>query len=232
MRFLCVGLSLDLHSQAQQLRATVYPENASHKKLLWTSSDPEVATVDGDGVVTPVSNGNAVITAHSTDGSGISASCDVSVTQIFVESIELDPTEFIAIPGHLFEIDAYIYPENALNKMLKWSSSNEAVAVVECIPYLSEDVKNIGKSGLVSVLSKGDCIITAETIDGSGIKAECVIKAESGIADIYADGAPVDVYNTTGVLLKKSCGVDAFKQLPAGVYIVRSGNVVRKVMIP
>lgn len=224
--------SLDLHSHAQQLRATVYPENASHKKLLWTSSDPEVATVDGDGVVTPVSNGNAVITAHSTDGSGISASCDVSVTQIFVESIELDPTEFIAIPGHLFEIDAYIYPENALNKMLKWSSSNEAVAVVECIPYLSEDVKNIGKSGLVSVLSKGDCIITAETIDGSGIKAECVIKAESGIADIYADGAPVDVYNTTGVLLKKSCGVDAFKQLPAGVYIVRSGNVVRKVMIP
>ena len=62
-----------------QLNATVYPDNATDKSLTWTSSNESVATVDVDGIVTAVGDGNAIITATANDGSNRSASCTVIV---------------------------------------------------------------------------------------------------------------------------------------------------------
>ncbi|MBQ8946494.1 MAG: carbohydrate-binding domain-containing protein [Lachnospiraceae bacterium] len=62
------------------LNATVSPSYASDPTLTWTSSDENVATVT-DGTVTAVGKGNATITAAATDGSNISASCIVYVTE-------------------------------------------------------------------------------------------------------------------------------------------------------
>ena len=77
-------LSLDVTSQELSvgesftLTATVLPDNATDKTLTWTSSDPSVASVNG-GVVTAVAPGTAVITATTTDGSNLSATCTVTV---------------------------------------------------------------------------------------------------------------------------------------------------------
>lgn len=62
------------------LSASVAPENATNKTLIWSSSAPEIATVDQNGVVSGVAIGNTTITAVSTDGSNISAACEVSVS--------------------------------------------------------------------------------------------------------------------------------------------------------
>ncbi len=64
-----------------QLTATVKPDDAENKKLKWTSDNESVATVDSNGLVTAVGEGKATITASSTDGSNISASCVISVTK-------------------------------------------------------------------------------------------------------------------------------------------------------
>ena len=61
------------------LQATVLPLSASNKRLTWTSSNIDVATVE-EGVVTALSEGTATITATSTDGSNITATCQVTVT--------------------------------------------------------------------------------------------------------------------------------------------------------
>ncbi|MDO5444998.1 MAG: Ig-like domain-containing protein, partial [Eubacteriales bacterium] len=61
------------------LSATVSPENASIKDLTWSSSNNSVATVDSNGVVTPVSTGEVTITARSTDGSNKSATATITV---------------------------------------------------------------------------------------------------------------------------------------------------------
>lgn len=61
------------------INATVLPLSASNKRLTWTSSNTNVATVEG-GVVTAISVGSATITATSTDGSNVSATCQVTVT--------------------------------------------------------------------------------------------------------------------------------------------------------
>lgn len=82
---LVTGVSLDTTEktltkagETLQLTATVTPENAANKNLHWTSSDPKVATVDENGLVTAVSNGTAVITVTTEDGS-YTATCKITV---------------------------------------------------------------------------------------------------------------------------------------------------------
>ena len=62
------------------LYATINPEDANNPSLTWSSSDPSVATVDNTGKVTAIAPGTATITAKANDSSGVSASCEVTVT--------------------------------------------------------------------------------------------------------------------------------------------------------
>ncbi len=70
-------------NDSEQLVATIEPENVTTKTLQWTSSNPTVATVDGTGTGRALNRGPAVITATTTDGSELSASCTVVVTSIY-----------------------------------------------------------------------------------------------------------------------------------------------------
>ena len=64
-----------------QLAVTVLPTDATDKTVTWTSSAPAVASVDENGLVTAVGPGSATITVTTTDGSDLSASCVVTVTE-------------------------------------------------------------------------------------------------------------------------------------------------------
>ena len=65
--------------KTETLNASIMPLVATNKQLSWTTSDAGVAMVE-DGVVTAVAVGTAVITAAATDGSGVTATCQVTVT--------------------------------------------------------------------------------------------------------------------------------------------------------
>ena len=66
-------------TQTTALLATILPDNTSVKTVVWTSSDEDVAVVDENGVVTAIAIGEATITATTTDGTNLSASCKVTV---------------------------------------------------------------------------------------------------------------------------------------------------------
>ena len=72
--------------EEEQLIALLTPEYATHPEVSWTSSNPAVAKVGSNGVVTGVSTGTAIITATTTDGSNLSASCTVTVPKSLGES--------------------------------------------------------------------------------------------------------------------------------------------------
>ncbi len=72
------SLSLKVGETAE-LMAFVSPSNATDRSIKWTSDNEEVATVKG-GKITAKAKGEAVITAAATDGSGIEATCLVTVT--------------------------------------------------------------------------------------------------------------------------------------------------------
>lgn len=73
--------SLDLiEGNTCMLTASISPENASDKELIWSSDNPSIAGVDGNGHVTALARGKAIIMASANDGSGIHATCNVIVS--------------------------------------------------------------------------------------------------------------------------------------------------------
>lgn len=143
------------------LTATITPSNATDKSIVWNTSNPAVATVD-NGKVVAVGDGSAVILATTKDG-GHTAMCQVSVvTDVPVEKITLSQTDltFTHI-GDEQTLTATVYPDNATDKTLKWTSSNPTVATVE--------------DGKVTAVGNGEADITVAAA-GSDAKAVCIVK--------------------------------------------------------
>ncbi len=91
-----------------KIEATVLPEDAGNKTIVWTSSDESVATVDGDGIVTTHSVGEAIITAQSNDISGVSAKCRVTVSKLVGDSNGdgiVDVSDAVNIANYILGLD-------------------------------------------------------------------------------------------------------------------------------
>ena len=221
------------------LIATILPENATDKSVEWSSSDETVAVVDENGVVTAISIGEAVITATTADGSNLSASCKVTVAPTLAVSIELDQTEASVEEKSKFQLTATILPEHTTNKEVAWSSSDKWVASVD-------------NTGLVTMYSAGEVIITATTTDGTNLSATCHINVYSGIDGVEGDdvivatvgdnivvknaklGSVVNVYASNGALVATEVATegDVIIEAPAkGVYVVKVGKQTVKVII-
>lgn len=67
-----------LEGTSIQFKTNIEPENATDKTLAWHTDNPKVATVDGNGMLNIISQGDAVITVSAMDGSNVSAQCFVS----------------------------------------------------------------------------------------------------------------------------------------------------------
>lgn len=125
-------LTLCAGGAAGKITATVLPETASSRKVLWSSSDETIATVSG-GIVTPEKAGTAVITAEAADGCS-SAQCVVTVLEeeIPVKAISLDKTQVTMIPGgDSTKLTLTISPENATAQNVTWTSSDKKVVLVQ-----------------------------------------------------------------------------------------------------
>lgn len=75
---------------SSKITATVVPSNATNSSVKWVSSSPDVATVDDSGNVTALKAGSTMITCTAVDGSGVSATCSVTVT---AKSTTTNPSE-------------------------------------------------------------------------------------------------------------------------------------------
>lgn len=74
-----------LHSLSKQIEVNIAPELADNKTLKWTSDNEDIATVTQEGVVKGVNVGSANITATTTDGTELSATCKVTVNPVTIE---------------------------------------------------------------------------------------------------------------------------------------------------
>ena len=180
--------SLTLHgNESQQLTATVLPADAS-QELTWTSSDESVATVSQSGLVSAVADGHAVITATTTDGTNLSASCDVTVLQVQAESIQLNVTTAGLNEGSTLQLTATVLPEECDIKTVIWASNNPSVATVD-------------SNGLVTTHSVGTATITAITTDGSNLSTTCTVTLlPVGVKGDVNDDNRVDIYDVSDLI--------------------------------
>ena len=160
-------LSMQLGSTSQ-LIATIEPENATDRELIWESSDPSIATVDSTGKVTGVKIGTTTITVKTKDGK-VKATCTVNVQAIPVEEIILNTNELSIKVKRTEQLIATIDPENATDKDIIWESSDPRIATVD----------NTGK---VTGIKEGTVTITAKTKDGK-VKATCTVNVSIDLID-------------------------------------------------
>ena len=180
------------------LSPIITPNNANNKKVTWTSSNTNVATVAPNGVVTGVSIGNAIIIATAQDG-GKTASCEVSVVErgATVETVTIIPTEVTVQVGKTSTLTAIITPYNATNKNVTWTSSNTSVATV-------------APNGVVTGVKGGTAIITVTTQDGR----------KTAICSVTIDPNPFDKAKVPKVVIETSTIAGVSKEriapIPAG----------------
>ena len=117
-------------TEEKQLSVTVTPDDAANKTVRWSSSDETVATVDDTGKVTGVAMGAATITASATDGSGVSATCAVTVPEAPVNALTMSRNTLTLRLDQQHEAEEnYILsvsfdPSYATHKNLTWTSEN------------------------------------------------------------------------------------------------------------
>ncbi|NLZ80649.1 MAG: hypothetical protein GX913_02415 [Clostridiales bacterium] len=160
-----------------KFNVTMKPENPSNPdNITWVSSDPSVASVDKYGVVTAKSAGYTYVRAESSEtlyGSPVKAvsafrkiTVDQPVTGLTFESEAISMKR-----GSVIFLKDTIKPDNATDKSLEWSSSDEDVATVD-------------QNGKVTGIESGQAIITVKTLDGSEMVAECVITVLEPVSGI------------------------------------------------
>ena len=144
-------LTLDI-GKTSNLRATVYPSNASNKKCTWSSSNTSVATVDSNGKVTAKASGTATITVKTANGKTASCNVTVQAVQAVPTSVSLNKTSLTLDVGKSYTLTKTVSPSNAVTSYT-WSSSNTSVATVD-------------SNGKVTAKKAGTATITVKTSNG------------------------------------------------------------------
>lgn len=160
------------------LIATVSPSDIINKMVIWTSSNPSVATVDNTGKVAAINVGTVTISARA--GNQV-VSCKVSSVApivpipVPVTTVSLNKTTDSLKIGETDNMIATVNPTNATNKIITWTSSDNRIATVD----------NTGK---VSAISAGIATMTVTTVDGKKT-GTCTITVNNSNVKVKSVGA-------------------------------------------
>lgn len=169
-------LSLVINTESE-LMAMVYPNSAANQHVKWTSSHPEIVTVDENGKVSAVSLGEALITVTTEDG-GKTTTCEVVVTPtvVLVKSITLDQESITLFEEETQTLRATVFPDNATNKTAIWTSDHPEIAAVD-------------QEGVVTAVKKGQAVITTMAEDGE-FTATCQVTVNA--PQVTVDGVQLN----------------------------------------
>ena len=225
--------------ETQQLIASISPSDADNKNVVWSSENESIARVDKDGKVTGVKAGQVWIYAESEEEETVKAGCYVTVIQP-VTGLTLDKSSIsFSQIGETEQLTAIVQPEDATNKDVNWTSSDQTVAIVS--------------NGHVVCSGFGTAVIYATTVDG-GYMATCVVNAAPASSIDYvstgkniqienghillnglAIGTNVTVCDTAGRVLYSTkinaSGCVDISNIGRGIFIVNIGNGIYKVVL-
>lgn len=175
-------------NDSEELQVAVEPEQTHYPvHLHWTSSDPEVVSVES-GVVTAVSPGVAQITASYGD---LQTSCTITVPESPMTGIELSADQLDILKNQKSKLEVIYLPSNTSDsRVVQWSSSNEDAATVD-------------EEGLVVGKAAGDTVITAVC---NGFEASCTISVrEIPMTDMSLGTESMELTKGATMTLKANC---------------------------
>ena len=169
---------------SRTLKATVMPSTLSGVNLTWKSSNENIVSISDATpltvTITGVAGGHAVVSAINQDNVVVGY-CHVSVQQS-VTSIELSETEVVVdLNTKRMQLRASVYPENALNKEVYWTSTDTTKARVDA-------------NGMVTFLKAGTVSIIATSDDSPGVRAICNITIQIPVTSVALDQKEKTMY--------------------------------------
>ena len=149
------------------LTATVKPDDATDKTVVWSCTPESVINVYQSGQVVGMAPGEGTVTVTSKDGK-VKATCKVTVKEavVKVQSVTLSAETLTLEIGEDTYLTATVKPDNATNKEVTWS----------CTP---ESVIHVYQTGQVVASGAGEGTVTVTTSDG-GFKATCKVTVNKG----------------------------------------------------
>ena len=184
--------------KTKTLKCTIYPTNATNKKVSWSSSDSNIVEVS-NGKLKAKNAGVAIITVKSSNGKTATCKVEVKNPVIDVTDIALNKTSIKLTKGKTKTLKYSIYPSNATNKTVSWSSSDPNIVEVSNGKLIA---KNAGKATITVKSSNGKI-------------ATCKVKVKNPVIPVSKI-----VLNTTYLKLK----LGESKQLKAKVYPENATN--------
>ena len=139
-----------------QIESTVSPNSATDKTLTYVSSNPAIASVDENGVITGISKGSCKITVSSVNGK--KAVADVTVTWTGVKSIQNLTLQCSPMVGESYAINAHVLPEEASVTTILYESS-------------APDIASVDEDGVITAHSEGEAVIRLTAADGGYFSA-------------------------------------------------------------
>lgn len=152
------------------LKATVLPKDTDDKKVVWSSTDESIATVNSQGRIAGVALGECEVICTSAANGEIQARATVHVKQPVTKvSFTGAPTIYA---GESARLTVVIEPENASNKAVTFRSGNEKILTV------SED-------GTINAVKAGETYVNVVTQDGSNRQARIKIKVFQHVTGVH-----------------------------------------------
>jgi uncharacterized protein YjdB len=125
----------------------INPTNATDQKITWKSQNEDIASVNENGIITALKQGNTVITGSLSNGMKVNVNVEVEI--IPITSMKIEQKELALLRKESQIVELIIEPENTTEKdQIIWKSSDEDVAVVD-------------EFGKISALKEGTATITA-----------------------------------------------------------------------
>lgn len=146
--------------ETKQLQVKISPQEASNHKVIYASSNPEVAIVDDKGNIQAIKSGTTVITVKAEEND-VQEKIEISVYSK-VTNVNLDQKQINMEVGDNFQIKGTIEPEDANEKTILFKSNNEKITTVQ-------------ENGTVTALQEGKTTIVASAKENPSITAECQV---------------------------------------------------------
>lgn len=166
IRLTAIGSTTIKAGKTVQLRSSV--TGTTSKDVTFTSSNPEVATVNEKGLVTGLSEGTATIVCALVIEPACTKSITITVEKaVKPESITIENADdTVAWAGETLQLNTTIVPEEA-SALVSWESSDE-------------DVATVSENGLVSFLKEGAVTITATSLEDTNVSASVTFTVKVG----------------------------------------------------
>lgn len=168
------------------LETEISPANASDKTATWSSSDETIATVDQNGLVTPISEGLVTISATANDNGGAASSIQFNFES--ERPSDDPPTDLHILGDSIFVLEdqrqffALLHPFEEVDSMATWQSLNEQIA-------------SIDESGVVQALDTGRVSLVATASDFPALSDTLDIHIYAATRDIIFPVITVEGYD-------------------------------------